>query len=223
MNKRTQNQLFISLEDLVESAHPYRRLDQLLCFDELAKPYAQLYSTKGRKEKGVAFGLRCLVLQFIEDISDRQMERFLQENTAGKWFCHLTLGEKSPDHSYLGDFRKRLGTENLMAIFTRVRLSLKSMGLIREVFTFVDASQLISKLTTWDERDKAIKQGLEKFNNDTASKVAVDKQARFGCKGNKTYWYGYKEHASVDMQSGLINKIAATSAEVTDAAGLKHV
>ena len=110
------------------------------------------------------------------------MERFLRENNAGKWFCNLSLGEKSPDHSYFGDFRKRFGTENLMDIFTRVRLSLKSMGLIREVFTFVDASQLISKLTTWDERDKAIKQGLEKFNNDTAGKVAVDKQARFGCK-----------------------------------------
>jgi IS5 family transposase len=97
------------------------------------------------------------------------------------------------------------------------------MGLIREVFTFVDASQLISKLTTWDDRDKAIKAGLEKFNNDTASKVAADKQARFGCKGNKKYWFGYKEHVSVDMQSGLINKVAATSAEVADADGLSHV
>ena len=223
MNKRTESQLFISLDDLVSEDHPYRKLDKLLSFDELSRAYQHLYSSRGRKEKGVAFGLRCLVLQFIEDISDREMERFLRENNAGKWFCNLSLGEKSPDHSYFGDFRKRFGTENLMDIFTRVRLSLKSMGLIREVFTFVDASQLISKLTTWDERDKAIKQGLEKFNNDTAGKVAVDKQARFGCKGNKKYWYGYKEHASVDMQSGLINKIAATSAEVTDAAGLKHV
>lgn len=223
MNKRTQSQLFITLDDLVGKDHPYRKLDELLSFDELSKPYHSLYSAKGRKEKGVAFGLRCLVLQFIEDVSDREMERFLQENNSGKWFCNLSLGEKGPDHSYFGDFRKRFGTKNLMDVFRRVRLSLKSMGLIREVFTFVDASQLISKLTTWDERDKAIKQGLEKFNNGTASKVAVDKQARFGCKGNNKYWYGYKEHASVDMQSGLINKIASTSAEVTDAAGLKHV
>jgi len=73
------------------------------------------------------------------------------------------------------------------------------MGLIREVFTFVDASHLISKLTTWDDRDRSIKAGLKKFNNDTAEKIAVD------------------------MQSGLINKIAATSAEVTDASGLTHV
>ena len=96
------------------------------------------------------------MLQFIEDLSDREMERYLQENNAGKWFCNLTLGENSPDHSYFGDFRKRLGARCLMAVFSQVRGSLKHMGLIRKVFTFVDASQLVSKLTTWDDRDKAI-------------------------------------------------------------------
>lgn len=223
MSKRQQTSLFMSLESLVPENHPYRKLDDVIAFNEFSHPYQDIYSTKGRKEKGVEFGLRALVLQFIEDLSDREMERFLQENTAGKWFCDLSLGEKSPDHSYFGDFRKRLGTKRLMALFTQVRESLKSMGLIREVFTFVDASHLISKLTTWDDRDKAIKAGLEKLNNETAPQVAADKQARFGCKGGNKFWYGYKEHASVDMQSGLIHKIAATSAEVTDAEGLAHV
>lgn len=223
MSKRHQNSIFISLDSLVPSDHPYRRLDEVISFTQLSRPYQALYSAKGRKERGVEFGLRALVLQFIEDLSDREMERYLQENTAGKWFCELGLGEKSPDHSYFGDFRKRLGTTGLMAIFSQVRGALKGMGLIREVFTFVDASQLVSKLTTWDDRDNAIKAGLEKFNNETAPKVAADKQARFGCKGNTKFWFGYKEHVSVDMQSGLINKVAATSAEVTDADGLSHV
>lgn len=223
MGKRQQSSIFLSLDELIPVDHPYRKLDQLLSFSEISKPYYSLYSMNGRKEKGVEFGLRALVLQFIEDLSDREMERFLQENIAGKWFCELDIGEKAPDHSYFGDFRKRLGTERLMNIFSHVRGSLREMGLIKEIFTFVDASQLISKLTTWDDRDKAIKLGLEKFNNKTAGKVATDKQARFGCKGQNKYWYGYKEHASVDMQSGLINKIAATSADVTDAQGLQHV
>ena len=223
MSKRHQHSLFLSLDSLVPDHHPYRHLDQLISFSKLSAPYKSLYSTKGRKERGVEFGLRALVLQFIEDLSDREMERCLQENNASQWFCEMALGEKAPDHSYFGDFRKRLGTTRLMAIFSQVRDSLKNMGLIREVFTFVDASQLVSKLTTWDDRDKAIKAGLEKFNNDTAPKVAADKQARFGSKGNNKFWFGYKEHVSVDMQSGLINKVAATSAEVTDAEGLSNV
>ncbi len=170
MNKRQQHSAFLRLDDLVSDHHPYRRLDQVVSFSELGAPYGTLYSVKGRKKKGVEFGLHALVLQFMEDLSDREMERHLQENMAGKWFCHPALGEKSPDHSYFGGFRK---------------------------------------LTTWDDCDKAIKAGLETFNSETAPKVATDTQARLGCKGNTKFWYGYKEHVSVDMQSGLINKVAA--------------
>ena len=42
-------------------------------------------------------------------------------------------------------------------------------------------------------------------------------------KGNNKYWYGYKKHISMDMQSGLINKVAVTPANLTDAQGMKHV
>ena len=54
-------------------------------------------------------------------------------------------------------------------------------------------------------------------------KVAYDKQARIGCKGKNNFWYGFKKHVSVDMQSGLINKIAITPANLTDAEGFRHV
>ncbi len=96
-------------------------------------------------------------------------------------------------------------------------------SLFRRVFTFVDASHLVSKLTTRDDRDRAIKAGLEEFTNKTTEKIAVDKQARFACKGGNKFWQGYKKQTSVARQSGLINKITATSAEVTDAEGLAHV
>ena len=223
MSNRHQSQLFLTLDSLIDSEHPYRKLDALLCFRTLSHPLSNIYATRGPKGRGVEFGLRALVLQFMEDLSDREMERYLSEYLAAKWFCNVGLEEGMPDHSYFGDFRAQIGTRGLMDLFSVVRAGLMSMGLIREVFTFVDASQLVSKLTTWDDRDKAIKVGLEKFNNETASKVAADKQARFGCKGNHKFWYGYKKHVSVDMQSGLINKIAATSAEVTDAQGLSNV
>ena len=42
MSKRQQNTLFIALDDLVVANHPYRKLDALLSFDELAKPYVNL-------------------------------------------------------------------------------------------------------------------------------------------------------------------------------------
>ena len=81
-----------------------------------------------------------------------------------------------------------------------------------EVFTFVDASHLVSKVALWEERDELIKQKYDKINNDNISKVAHDNQAKIGCKGGSKFWYGYKKHVSVDMQSGLINQVALTPA-----------
>ncbi len=92
-----------------------------------------------------------------------------------------------------------------------------------EVFTVVEATHLIAKATLWEERDKARQPKLEQLNNEVLPKVAADKQARMGYKGQKKYWYGYKEHVSVDMQSGLINKVATTPANLPDAQGLRQV
>ena len=38
----------------------------------------------------------------MEDLSDRELERFLQENLAGKYFCGFSLEDDTPDHSYFG-------------------------------------------------------------------------------------------------------------------------
>jgi len=53
-----------------------------------------------------------------------------------------------------------------------------------EVFTLVDACHVISKANVWKERDKALQKKYEKLNNEMLPKVAADKQARMGCKGN---------------------------------------
>ncbi len=90
-----------------------------------------------------------------------------------------------------------------------------------EVFTF-DATHLIAKANLWEERDKAIADKYEKLNNEIISKFSADKQAKIGCKGKSKYWYGY-QHTSVDMQTGLINKDAVTSANVTDSSGHMQV
>ena len=59
---------------------------------------------------------------------------------------------------------------------------LKEKGYMNEVFTFIDASHLISKSNLWKERDKAIKKKYDKLNNEILPKIAKDKQAKFGCR-----------------------------------------
>jgi transposase, IS5 family len=213
----------VSLEDLVVPTHPYRKLLSTIDFSFLCVPLHGLYSDFGRPAYRVEQGFCALVLQWMEDLSDRELERYLQENIAGKYFCGFGLSDKTPDHSYFCELRKRIGTSGLGKLFTLLGQKLKEHGLVCEIFTFVDASQMISKVALWEERDRAIAQGIEKLNNEVVHQFAADPQARFGCKGKKKYWFGYKRHLSVCMKQGFITKTAATPANVTDAQGLKHV
>ena len=237
----------ICLEDLVPEGHIYRKFQTLWNLESVRVDLERLEADYDHKGYGIFRMFLCLLIQFLEDLSDRELEKFLSENNASKWFCQFGLTDKTPDHSVFSRVRSRIGTNKLSKIFSLLRDQLKAQGYIAEVFTFIDATHLISKANLWKERDqliekrleklsnhtspakkaeekdKIIADKLEKLNNENVSKLAVDKDARFGAKSKKKFWYGYKKHVSVDMQSGMINKVAITHANVIDSKGFKHV
>jgi IS5 family transposase len=220
MNYKTQ---VINLDDIVAEEHQYRKFLKVWDLTEIASEFTIMEAGSDHKGYGLFRLFKCLLLQFMENLSDRELEKFLKENTAGKWFCGFDIVDMTPEHSVFYNTRKRIGTKRLSDIFNKLKTQLQSQGLMSETFTFVDATHLIAKANLWEEKDKAIKLKIDKLNNETLPQVAYDKQAKIGCKGNTKYWYGYKQHTSVDMQSGLINKIAITPANLTDAQGFKHV
>lgn len=177
----------------------------------------------GRSGYGLDVGLKCMYLQFHYDLSDREMEQRLRFDIAFKWFCGFTAFETTPDHSYFGRYRKLVGTKRIGKVFKGIVNRCKEQGCMRSVFQFADATRIITKNTTWQERDKAIKDGEEALSNRNIKKYSADPQARFGCKEKSKFWFGYKGHVGVDMGSGLIESIAATPANVSDQSGFQHV
>jgi len=213
----------VSLEELVSQNHQYRKFKELFNFELIESELKSVESPANYKGYGTSRLFKCLLLQFMEDLSDRELERYIGDSNAAKWFCDFSLTESTPDHTVFSKIRIKIGANKLSKIFSIFRDQLRSKGYMSEVFTFVDASHLISKASLWEERDEARRKKYEKLNNEVLPKVAHDKQARIGCKGGNKFWYGYKKHVSVDMQSGLINKVAITPANVTDSQGFKHV
>ena len=215
----------VTLDQLIDQAHSYRKFKELWDLSEVKSELEAIEFANASNFKGYGiFRLfLCLLIQFMEDLSDRELEESLRTNLASKWFCQFGLTDKTPNYSLFSKIRLRIGTKRLAKIFNILRSQLKSKGYMNEVFTFIDASHLISKATLWKERDKAIAEKYEKLNNEILPKFAKDKQANFGCKGGNKFWYGFKKHASVDMQSGMINKVAITQASVIDSKGMKHV
>ena len=87
-------------------------------------------------------------------------------------------------------------------------ISLKKEGLIREFYTFVDASKIIACVDSWKARDRAIADSANDqedddsnptMNNKNVSNYSSDSDARYGAKGKNDIWFGYKRHLGVDM------------------------
>ena len=193
LNMHTEQMELVNVDQLVPEKHSYRRLKSLLQFHSIVRAVKVPESGSGATGFGRMRLILCLILQFMEDLSDREMERFLSENNAAKWFCGFSLLEKTPDYTTLCKFRKLVGTKNMSRLFNEVKRQLKARGHCSEVFTFIDATALVSKLSIWEERDKAIEEGYEKLNNEVLPNIkTADPEAKIGAKSAKKFWYGFR-------------------------------
>lgn len=220
MVMKTETEVF---DLIVPVDHPFRRLNSILNFSDLVRPLRSLYSDLGTTGLDVEKGFRALLIQFWENYSDREMERCLRENLAVRFFCGFGLTEETPVYSYFTKLRSRIGAEKLADMFNQINEQLRHAGLFGDVFTFIDASAIVTKTALWEERDEAIKNGEEKLNNQNVQKYAADKDARWGVKSKTNIWYGYKRHHAVDMRFGLINKLAVTPANILDYETVKNI
>lgn len=211
------------LEKIVSADHELRKVAHVVDFIKIARKFIELTSTLGRRGYGLDVGIKCLFLQFFYDLSDREMETRLRHDMAFRWFCGMKLDEETPDHTFFCRVRQILGPRRVGQAFKNIMQKAEEKGVVRNVFTFVDATAIKTKETTWAERDKALSAGEEKMNNKNVGKYSADKDARFGCKGKDKFWYGYKAHVSVDMKSGMIKKVAVTPANIPDQDGMKLI
>jgi len=226
-SEKTEKMLFATEEEvfktIIGANHPFRKLNELIDFEKLVEPMRATYSTLGANGIDVQKGIKALLIQFWEDYSDREMEQAIKENLAVRWFCGFSIGETTPDYSYFCKLRKRIGTKRVGQFFKDVNAILDSYGLFGNVFTFIDASTIITKTALWEERDQAIKAGADKLNNSNVQKYAADKDARWGAKSKNHIWFGYKRNTAVDMRCGLIKKVAVTPANVPDFKAAENV
>lgn len=204
------------LESLVREDHPYRKILEIVNFSTLLTPLHSLYSDLGKNGLCIESGFKSLLLQHAEDLSYRELEKYLQENLAAKLFCGFGLKEETPDYTTLCKLKQRIGIEKITELFNGVVQQMREKNIVSDTFTFVDTTAIVSKIALWDERDKAIEEGLEKLNNSNVEKFAADKDARFGAKSKNKFWFGYKGGVSVDVKNGMITDVIATPANITD-------
>ena len=130
----------VSLEDLVAKDYPYRKLKKLLDFKWIIRKLKLKQAGVGATGYGKERLIYCLLLQFMENLSERECERYLREKTAGKWFAGFTLTEETPDYSTLCKFRSAMGCEKIEQLFKAVQTQLREKGYFSDSFKFVNAT-----------------------------------------------------------------------------------
>lgn len=77
---------------------------------------------------GLEFLILCLLLQFMENLSNHLFERILAENLVGKWFRGFGINEKTSNYSSFCKFLEKIGCKRISLIFEEVKRQLAQKG-----------------------------------------------------------------------------------------------
>lgn len=87
---------------------------------------------------------KMVFLQFLYDLSDRQLEEQATWNMMFKCFPGLSAEELPPDHTPLCRFRLRLGAEGFQKLFNLVQA--REKGLVSDRLHIIDATHPTAKV-----------------------------------------------------------------------------
>ena len=151
MKKIRRNQRAFLDMDMTKQVkgHKLCKIQEAVDLSILVYRLKDLETDIGRQGYGCDVGLKALFLQFFYDLSDRQLEERLRYDLGFKWFCGFTAFQQTPDHSFFGRFRERIGTKRIGKLFKAIVNKAKEKQLIRAVFHFVDATSIITKNSRW--------------------------------------------------------------------------
>lgn len=153
---------------------------------------------RGNKPYDLGLMLRIYVLQNVYNLADMAVMNEIIDSRAFSAFCQVDSSNQIPDGDTIGRFRNILEKHHLQEVlFEDVRMRLKEKGLLLMKGTIVDSTLVAAPSSTKNEKKER------------------DPDAHQVKKGNQWY-FGYKGHIGVDKNTGLVNKLVTTAANVHD-------
>ena len=237
-----QDRLFyeICLEDKVPPDHLVRRIDAVLDLSWLRAELAPYYSHTGCPSVDPELMIRMLLLGYCYSIrSDRRLCQEVDMNLAYRWFCHLGLEGRVPDHSTFsvnrhGRFRD---SDILRQIFESVVRKCMAAGLVGGEGFAVDASVIEadasrfkrvegSEIDWTDEQrtQRPVREYLSALdgentptNPDRKPKALspTDPAAAWTTRGRHKVMFGYSLNYLIDISHAVIVDVEATPRRIT--------
>ena len=178
------------------------QMDRLVPWGEWVKKIQPHYykGERGNKPYDVELMLRIHVLQNLYNLADMAVMNEIIDSRAFSAFCRVDSSNQIPDGDMIGRFRNILNEHHLQEeLFEDVRKRLQEKGLLLMKGTIVDSTLVAAPSSTKNRKKER------------------DPDAHQVKKG--TQWYfGFKGQIGVDRDTGLVNKIKTTAANVHDSA-----
>jgi IS5 family transposase len=152
--------------------------------------------------------LKALLLQKWFGIrSDPELENQINDRISFKVFIGLSFGDASPDHSVICRFRERVGAGTMERIHAELLAQLRAKGYSIDAGLAVDA-RLVRSASSPLSKEKIgkVRQERQRKEHDGRKepvKFSRDMESDWTVKNDVPH-YGMKEHASIDVKSGLV-------------------
>jgi transposase len=94
---------------VVPSQHFLRQLKQIIEWERFTRKLLKLYKgggVVGRPPFDPALVLKVELIAYLYNLTERQVEVYINENLPAKYFVGLAVDQKAPDHSTLTVFRE---------------------------------------------------------------------------------------------------------------------
>ncbi len=180
-------------------------LSKIIDWESFRKFFVEYEKKCGRPPYDPVLMLKMITLQSWYGISDQELEYQIADRLTFQKF--LGFPEYIPDHTTVWRFREELSEEGVMdKIWSEMKRQMEEKGIKFSKGVIQDATFVTANPGKTNS-------GME--NRGREEKTTRNEDGSWAKKNDESY-FGYKDHAKVDKDNGIITEVAVTTASVHD-------
>ena len=201
---------------IVPQNHFLRHLREAVPWQRYTYRLIKYYRGKGERGRppvDPAVVLKMLLLSYLYDLSERDVEEYCNMHLAAKYFLGVSVDAKVPNHSTLSVFKKRILENGRVEAYKKLLEAMiadaREPGVVFGTLQLIDSTHSIADVNVAKDK-KRQKEGQE----------PRDPDSRWGCKGSyyvtdekgkrqrrKKFFYGSKTHTSMNAGAQMITSL----------------
>jgi len=201
---------------VVSKDHFLRKLREVVPWQRFTYKLVKYYRGKarlGRPPYDPSILLRMLLLAYLYNLSECEVERFCQESMPAKYFLGIAVDAPVPDHSTLTVFKNRILENGKLRAYTKLLNDIvhiaQESGVVFGSLQIIDSTHSIANVNVQKD-DRRQKKG-ERPRDPSAQWGVKHTRTVRDEKGHKKrvpeYFHGYKMHTSFNAEAQMITSV----------------